>query len=85
MIAQSQSGTGKTAAFALTILSRINYDLHAPQVNEMCQGKCANHLFLLSVARIIADTDAETITLGLGSFSLSRVGASDHGGHSGDG
>lgn len=32
MIAQSQSGTGKTAAFALTILSRINYDLHAPQV-----------------------------------------------------
>ncbi|KAF9961359.1 RNA helicase required for poly(A+) mRNA export [Mortierella alpina] len=31
MIAQSQSGTGKTAAFALTILSRINYDLHAPQ------------------------------------------------------
>ncbi|KAF9898359.1 RNA helicase required for poly(A+) mRNA export [Lobosporangium transversale] len=31
MIAQSQSGTGKTAAFALTILSRINYDLKAPQ------------------------------------------------------
>ena len=33
MIAQSQSGTGKTAAFALTILSRINYDLNAPQVS----------------------------------------------------
>ncbi|KAI7828080.1 ATP-dependent RNA helicase DBP5 [Gamsiella multidivaricata] len=31
MIAQSQSGTGKTAAFALTILSRINYSLNAPQ------------------------------------------------------
>lgn len=35
MIAQSQSGTGKTAAFALTILSRINYDLHAPQVTAL--------------------------------------------------
>jgi hypothetical protein len=34
MIAQSQSGTGKTAAFALTILSRINYELKAPQVYE---------------------------------------------------
>ncbi|CAG8600320.1 5951_t:CDS:2 [Cetraspora pellucida] len=27
----SQSGTGKTAAFVLTMLSRINYDLKAPQ------------------------------------------------------
>ncbi|TIA89897.1 hypothetical protein E3P99_01808 [Wallemia hederae] len=31
MIAQSQSGTGKTAAFALAILSRINYDSPNPQ------------------------------------------------------
>ena len=32
MIAQSQSGTGKTAAFVLAMLSRINPDLHYPQV-----------------------------------------------------
>ncbi|KAJ3046919.1 RNA helicase required for poly(A+) mRNA export [Rhizophlyctis rosea] len=31
MIGQSQSGTGKTAAFVLTMLSRINYSLQAPQ------------------------------------------------------
>ncbi|CAG8485079.1 6688_t:CDS:2, partial [Racocetra fulgida] len=31
MIGQSQSGTGKTAAFVLTMLSRIDYDLKAPQ------------------------------------------------------
>ncbi|KAJ9117456.1 RNA helicase required for poly(A+) mRNA export [Naganishia vaughanmartiniae] len=31
MIAQSQSGTGKTAAFSLTMLSRISYDLQQPQ------------------------------------------------------
>lgn len=31
MIAQSQSGTGKTAAFVLTVLSRINYESDAPQ------------------------------------------------------
>ena len=31
MIGQSQSGTGKTAAFVLTMLSRINYSLEAPQ------------------------------------------------------
>ncbi|KAI5452949.1 RNA helicase required for poly(A+) mRNA export [Naganishia albida] len=31
MIAQSQSGTGKTAAFSLTMLSRISYELEQPQ------------------------------------------------------
>lgn len=31
MIGQSQSGTGKTAAFVLTMLSRIDYSIKAPQ------------------------------------------------------
>ncbi|KAH6913190.1 ATP-dependent RNA helicase DBP5 [Coprinopsis sp. MPI-PUGE-AT-0042] len=31
MIGQSQSGTGKTAAFVLTMLSRVDYNLHKPQ------------------------------------------------------
>lgn len=31
MIGQSQSGTGKTAAFILTMLSRIDYSLKKPQ------------------------------------------------------
>lgn len=34
MIAQSQSGTGKTAAFSLTMLSRISYELEQPQVSS---------------------------------------------------
>ena len=33
IIAQSQSGTGKTAAFALTMLSRIDTNLEYPQVS----------------------------------------------------
>jgi len=32
MIAQSQSGTGKTAAFVLAMLSRVNVCLNHPQV-----------------------------------------------------
>ena len=32
MIGQSQSGTGKTAAFTLTMLSRTDFDLNKPQV-----------------------------------------------------
>ena len=32
MIAQSQSGTGKTAAFVLTMLSRIRIENNWPQV-----------------------------------------------------
>ena len=32
MIAQSQSGTGKTAAFVLTMLSRVDTSLNYPQV-----------------------------------------------------
>ncbi|KAF9972008.1 RNA helicase required for poly(A+) mRNA export [Actinomortierella ambigua] len=39
MIAQSQSGTGKTAAFTLTLLSRINYDLEAPQALVMSPSR----------------------------------------------
>lgn len=31
MIAQSQSGTGKTAAFVITILSRLDYTINQPQ------------------------------------------------------
>jgi superfamily II DNA/RNA helicase len=34
MIAQSQSGTGKTAAFSLTMLSRIAYGQELPQVSR---------------------------------------------------
>jgi ATP-dependent RNA helicase DDX19/DBP5 len=33
MIAQSQSGTGKTAAFALTMLSRVDPTVEEVQVN----------------------------------------------------
>ena len=33
MIAQSQSGTGKTATFVLTMLSRINPEEQNPQVS----------------------------------------------------
>lgn len=33
MIGQSQSGTGKTAAFVLTMLSRVDYNLQKPQVS----------------------------------------------------
>jgi ATP-dependent RNA helicase DDX19/DBP5 len=31
IIGQSRSGTGKTAAFVLTMLSRVNFNLHNPQ------------------------------------------------------
>lgn len=34
MIGQSQSGTGKTAAFSLTMLTRIDYGLAKPQVSR---------------------------------------------------
>ena len=33
MIAQSQSGTGKTAAFVLAMLSRVDTKLNYPQVS----------------------------------------------------
>lgn len=32
MIGQSQSGTGKTAAFVLTMLSRVDYSINKTQV-----------------------------------------------------
>jgi hypothetical protein len=35
MIGQSQSGTGKTAAFVLTMLSRIDFSKNKTQVRDM--------------------------------------------------
>ena len=35
MIAQSQSGTGKTAAFTLAMLSRVDTSLNYPQVTTI--------------------------------------------------
>ncbi|CDO71839.1 hypothetical protein BN946_scf184939.g63 [Trametes cinnabarina] len=34
MIGQSQSGTGKTAAFVLTMLSRVDFSINKPQVHS---------------------------------------------------
>ncbi len=42
MIAQSQSGTGKTAAFVLTMLSRADQNENCPQVNHT---KICRHIF----------------------------------------
>jgi superfamily II DNA/RNA helicase len=42
MIGQSQSGTGKTAAFVLTMLSRVDFDTEAPQVRGTTF--CASHI-----------------------------------------
>lgn len=39
MIGQSQSGTGKTAAFALTMLSRVDMDLKQPQVRAQLSAR----------------------------------------------
>lgn len=35
MIGQSQSGTGKTAAFVLTMLSRVDFSKNQPQVRPL--------------------------------------------------
>lgn len=51
MIGQSQSGTGKTAAFALTMLSRVDMDLKQPQVSLHLLVSYSNiltHCILLS-------------------------------------
>ncbi|CAO1627883.1 unnamed protein product [Parajaminaea phylloscopi] len=39
MIGQSQSGTGKTAAFVLTMLSRVDFSLNAPQAIALAPSR----------------------------------------------
>lgn len=39
MIGQSQSGTGKTAAFVLTMLSRIDFSVNAPQAIALAPSR----------------------------------------------
>jgi len=45
MIAQSQSGTGKTAAFVLAMLSRVDPSLNYPQVSKRKMGSKTLSLF----------------------------------------
>jgi len=60
MIGQSQSGTGKTAAFVLTMLSRINYD------RDMVQAICLSPT--RELARQIVDVVKE-----MGKFTPVKV------------
>lgn len=47
MIGQSQSGTGKTAAFALTMLSRVDLEIKQPQVSTACSQYSCTDLWLV--------------------------------------
>lgn len=49
MIAQSQSGTGKTAAFTLATLSRINESQNYPQVSVLIIRLFCTYYFLFYV------------------------------------
>ena len=50
IIAQSQSGTGKTAAFSLAMLSRVDTQLNYPQVS--CHVTCIFSFMLFSFASL---------------------------------
>lgn len=51
MIAQSQSGTGKTAAFVLAMLSRVDTKKNHPQVRQITNKfknlSCIQYLFTI--------------------------------------
>ena len=53
LIAQSQSGTGKTAAFVLAMLSRVDITKNYPQVSRGADGivfnAYLNHIFLVTL------------------------------------
>ena len=53
MIAQSQSGTGKTAAFVLSMLSRVDATKNYPQV-LFCFTSC----MFLPPAQLVKKTDS---------------------------
>ena len=53
MIGQSQSGTGKTAAFVLTMLSRVDFTKNKTQVSV--------HLFTLSCGVGLEKTESNGI------------------------
>lgn len=49
MIGQSQSGTGKTAAFVLTMLTRLNLGLNVPQVSVLSKEIMLSTIFTLII------------------------------------
>jgi len=61
MIAQSQSGTGKTAAFVLTMLHRVNIEKHAPQ----CICLLPTYELALQTGKTVVDMGKHLIAKGL--------------------
>ena len=62
MIAQSQSGTGKTAAFALAVLSRVDVKNQFPQVNALYQSmslyiSCSLCRFVFEFIRYLSEKE----------------------------
>ena len=67
MIAQSQSGTGKTAAFVLTMLSRVNVSHTYPQVCKIPLHLC---LVLFKPARAARNSCSVHFFYSLGQVNL---------------
>lgn len=68
MIAQSQSGTGKTAAFVLAMLSRVNPSLNYPQVGLFAAQNVLHGWFVF---------DMNLLFSGFMSFTDVRTGSTD--------
>jgi ATP-dependent RNA helicase DDX19/DBP5 len=56
MIAQSQSGTGKTAAFVLTMLSRVDFAQNHPQVSSLAVAVGRELILIFYQALCVAPT-----------------------------
>lgn len=78
MIGQSQSGTGKTAAFVLTMLSRVDFSINAPQAIALAREFVGGNRGGCWISRML--------TLSTAPFdSLTRACTPDYGRCTGDG
>jgi len=70
MIAQSQSGTGKTAAFALTMLSRVDPNLKTPQAICLTNSRELAQQVTNEISRMAKFTDIKAFAAvgGSGNF-----------------
>ncbi|KJA14422.1 hypothetical protein HYPSUDRAFT_208729 [Hypholoma sublateritium FD-334 SS-4] len=61
MIGQSQSGTGKTAAFVFTMLTRIDYDLNKPQAISLARSRELARQIMSVITAVSKYTSVRTV------------------------
>jgi len=81
LIAQAKTGSGKTAAFALTLLSKLNVRRFAVQALVLCPTRELADQVTKEIRRLASEDNIKIITLCGGTAMRPQISSLEHGAH----